>query len=287
MIYLAEDKKHIGLEIHKEEKFLTDYLKSQEIINCNIQKVLKKVVADETISSVENAKNFSKNLSGILSLLKKSNLNIDLIQELIKKINSIIVDAPDYEKKIKTFNFLYSNHLDKIVKNTIKLERFLSNFNDYLDKSSNEQQSENTNGENILLISEAEQKVVLPYTMENVNKMLIDDPNKYKTIKDVIDNVYTKPIGYYRYSSIMRFKEAFNLVRKREHGSFIKALDLGLELFSNYSLHPAVITACKNLNELDIYLACLEYNELDDFHFFKTIFKMKPIVSHNTTKNLI
>ena len=56
-------------------------------------------------------------------------------------------------------------------------------------------------------------------------------------------------------------------------------MDLALELFSNYNLHPAVISACKTVNELDVYLSCLEYNELDDFHFFKTIFKISPTIS--------
>ena len=50
-------------------------------------------------------------------------------------------------------------------------------------------------------------------------------------------------------------------------------------MFSNYNLHPAVITACKNLNELDIYLSCLEFNELEDFRFFKVVYDVLPVVN--------
>ena len=65
-----------------------------------------------------------------------------------------------------------------------------------------------------------------------------------------------------------RFKEAYKLVKNREKASVFKALALGFELFGNYSLHPAIITACNSLDELDIYLACLDENDLDDFKFF-------------------
>ena len=49
-----------------------------------------------------------------------------------------------------------------------------------------------------------------------------------------------------------------------------------MELFGNYNLHPAVISACKNLDELDIYLACLEDNSLNDFTFFNVKFEVPP-----------
>ena len=51
------------------------------------------------------------------------------------------------------------------------------------------------------------------------------------------------------------------------------------ELFINYNLHPAIITACNSLNELDIYLACLEDDTLEDFKFFSIKYEIAPIAS--------
>ena len=44
--------------------------------------------------------------------------------------------------------------------------------------------------------------------------------------------------------------------------SIIFSLNLATELVFNYNLHPAIITACRNLDELDIYLDCLENKQL-------------------------
>lgn len=130
--------------------------------------------------------------------------------------------------------------------------------------------------ENSLVISEVLGKVILPYTKREIEDILKKLSGKYVSAEDVIERVYTLPLKYYKASSVARFKEAYKLIKEKEHGSTKEALDLAFELFSNYNLHPAIITACKNINELDIYLSCLEYNELDDFHFFKIIFHSLP-----------
>ena len=46
-------------------------------------------------------------------------------------------------------------------------------------------------------------------------------------------------------------------------------MDLGFELMFKYKLNPIIIAACRNLEELDIYLDCLEENELFDFKCFE------------------
>lgn len=139
--------------------------------------------------------------------------------------------------------------------------------------------------ENILVISETKGNVVLPYKLEELNKILEDNSEKYNRIEDIIDTLYTKPIKYYKNSSFSRFREAFKLIKEREHGSFTKALDLAIEVFANYNLHPAIITACRTLDELDVYLSCLEYNELEDFHSFKVVFDVAPTIRTKISKS--
>ena len=80
----------------------------------------------------------------------------------------------------------------------------------------------------------------------------------------------------YKNAALARFKEAYNLMRKKENASITSSLDLALELTFNNLLNPAIITACKNLDELDIYLDNLSSNELDKFKIFDIKYEMLP-----------
>ena len=126
-----------------------------------------------------------------------------------------------------------------------------------------------------LLISETQSKVVLPYKIDDIEKIL-DKNKKYSTIQDVIDSEYTLPIDRYKNSSKSRFKEAYNLMRKKEKASVFDSLSLATEVVFNNSLNPAVITACNNLDQLDVYLDCLSSNELDKFDYFKVKYEIMP-----------
>ena len=88
----------------------------------------------------------------------------------------------------------------------------------------------------------------------------------------------TLPISMFKNPFISRFKEAFKLMREREHASIADGIELGLELMFNDKLHPAVITACKTLDELDIYLDYLESGQTNKFNCFKVIFDLSPAV---------
>ena len=128
---------------------------------------------------------------------------------------------------------------------------------------------------NTLLISETQSKVVLPYKIEDVKKSL-NENSKYETLQDVINVEYTLPIDKYKNSSKSRFKEAYNLMRKKEKASIFDSLSVATEMTFNNSLNPAVITACENLDQLDVYVDCLSSNELDKFNYFKVKYEVLP-----------
>lgn len=136
--------------------------------------------------------------------------------------------------------------------------------------------------QNTLIVSELTKTVKLPYTFRELRDILRNSNRKYASFREIIRALYTKPLNNYKNSAKSRFKEGYNLIRHKEKGSIRDALELGFELLSNSKLHPAVIAACKDLNELDVYLSCLEYNELKDFPFFKIIFNVAPVVSKAT-----
>lgn len=245
------------------------------------------------------------------SMLNKSNSNIDTIQKLIKKLNTIKTSIQekkqtDIEGKLKSYNNQFNKAINPIYKNTNAIEEFiheiaLLDLSDLLKEVNQteveeflEEENELENitiqsetietsfVENTLVISETRGKVILPYQIETVKNFLLNNRDSYSSIADVIRRVYTKPLKKYKFSSMARFREAYKLMIEKEHTSKFKAFSLASELFGNYNLHPAVITACKSLDELDIYLACLEDNTLEDFPFFDIKYEIPPVVVPNT-----
>ena len=126
-----------------------------------------------------------------------------------------------------------------------------------------------------LIISDTNKTVILPYKVADLEQKLQKNKN-YKTLKDVIDKEYTFPMDTFKNPVKSRFREAFQLIKKKEHGSLKEAISLGFELMFQSDLNPAVIAACKDLDELDIYLDCLDDNELDKFSCFKILYNVPP-----------
>lgn len=132
---------------------------------------------------------------------------------------------------------------------------------------------------NVLRISEKNQKAFLPYKISDVKNIFENSKgsdDEFASMEDVVNKFYVLPLDDFKHSATARFREAFNLILNKEHGSIIKALDLGLELMFNFDLNPIIIAACRNLDELDIYLDCLLTNQLYDFKCFEIIFEVNP-----------
>lgn len=132
----------------------------------------------------------------------------------------------------------------------------------------------NLKDNNILLISEVQNKVFLPFKVSKLNEILDSKDNSYNDIEQIINEKYIVPLDNYKNKSISRYREAFILMKEKEKASLMDSIDLALEMMNNVYLNPAVITACENLDQLDVYLDCLETNELDDFPFFKIEFEL-------------
>ena len=145
------------------------------------------------------------------------------------------------------------------------------------DYSFNENEDNTT-----LLISEVQNKVVLPYKISDL-KNTLQNNNNYNNIQELVNDKYVFPLNNFKNSSTSRFKEGFSLMRKKEKASLLDSLDLAFEVTFNNSLNPAIIAACKDLSELDNYLYCLETNELDKFNCFNIKYEMLPTTTKNET----
>ena len=138
---------------------------------------------------------------------------------------------------------------------------------------------------NLLLVSEKDQKAYLPYFMSDIEKIYKNSNKKYSSYQDVIESLYIVPLNRFKNASISRFRETLNLVLHKENLSIIKALDLALELMFQYKLNPIIIAACRNLDELDLYLDCLEEDELFDFDCFEIRFEVAPEIYKSYVKD--
>lgn len=149
--------------------------------------------------------------------------------------------------------------------------------NSFIDKMKEfDQKNADNSGDNkVLLISEKQNKIFLPYTMRELIEIL-STSTRYKNVQDLIDKKYTLPLDKYKNGVISRFREAYNFMKRKERASIADSLDLALDLAFNYKLNPAIIVACKNLEELDTYLDCLELGELDKFEYFEIKYEMLP-----------
>lgn len=142
--------------------------------------------------------------------------------------------------------------------------------------TSKPEKNDDISDNNVLFISETQNKVMLPYRIADLKKILQSNSH-YSTLQEVIDKEYTFSLAKYKNAAISRFKETYNLMRKKEKSSILDSLDLALELSFNNLLNPAIISACRNLDELDIYLDCLALNELNKFNIFEIKYEIAPI----------
>lgn len=135
-----------------------------------------------------------------------------------------------------------------------------------------------------LIISEEDNQVILPYKLAEVERQYKKNKKKYSSVKDLIQNEYIIPTENFKNPIKSRFREAYQLIKKKEHGHLKEAIELGFELMFQSNLNPAVIAACKNLKELDIYLDCLDDNELDKFSCFNIVYNVPPSRSRGKKK---
>ena len=199
-------------------------------------------------------------------IVRSPNLRIvsENVYLMIKKQEEYYYVIDNLERKDNVVNFKLTN-----------LVEIIANESGLIFEIDEEKVIENNLEDNhTLVISEEDGKVYLPYTKDEIKKDV--SQNKGTKISEIIENKYILPLDKYKNSIRARFREGYNLMYHREGKSKRSAIMLGIELMFETNLHPAIISACKNLEELDIYLDCLDDNELEKFSCFKIIYKSLP-----------
>lgn len=280
IIRIYESKKETLSTILNDMIAITNYLdekKSDDFVQSI--SLLKKSFED-----LENIHQFSNiletTLKSIFSLCEQKNAiqNTDDVTLLDNEIKANLVEYNKQDEKFQyeILDYEKNSTLALEIALPLTLSEMLSDFPD--SNLQNNSSKKILNDNPILLISEKEQKAFLPYRYRDVQEYYQKHKESFSSMEDVINKFYILPLSRFKNSSFSRFREAFYLVRNKENSSIAKALDLGLELMFHYDLNPIVIAACRNLDELDIYLDCLQENELSDFDCFEIKFELAPEV---------
>lgn len=252
--------------INKNIQSLQDCKQNMESINASIIDLLIKIESE----GKDNAKDKFEN-----EILKLK----DFINNHYNSFEKIQSDILLSENKIH--KFLTKKDFSKYLKNTsiTSIEtknKKTGNSNTKVENSivSEEQNRNNTT----LIISEKDKKVYLPYSHKELSEYLVQYPNQYSSIDDVIEKEFILPIDFYiKHPVVARFREAYSLIRDKESQAVLDALKFAIDLMFRYDLNPAIIAACKTQEQLEKYIACLDKKKLDDFSYFEIKFELAPL----------
>ena len=308
MIFYIESENYLK---NQYESIIKDLNEQEKRENKKIEIILDFLDKFNDYLENDNSEKNTKSYIQMLETLKKLSDNLRInkvnISNLKTFLNSLFSEnfdiTDDLKNKINEYNNLATECKKNISKSTTQFEDFISEYiknmtfsnvdnsfdniddntnninietNESLEEQNIQENTQNMKDNRVLLISETQKKVFLPYNADDLEKIL-QKKKKYNSIQEVIDNEYTIPISKYKNPTLSRFKEAYKLMKNKEDFSVLESLDLAFEVTFNNSLNPAIITACKSLNELDLYLDCLETNSLDKFDPFEIKYEVLPL----------
>lgn len=307
MLYLNEelfnDKEQLNFfmsKIQEHIKFNIKMLSIHKSILLNyILKIVDEPNIENSIDTAEQIIDFLSKLQYFLGLVDQNMERVEFLQNYYNKLK-----IPYELSELQEYYNIYNTKISEIASSQLELNNFFAEASKILSyKIPNKENKENTEKkeqkiaeeppvltntdsnnsienndlsypENTLIISEISKTVLLPYKKSELDNLEDVSVNK----NDLIRKKYVVPIENYKSPALSRFREAFKLMRNIEKRSVIEAIDLGIELSLNSKLHPAIISACRNLNELDIYLDYLDNNQTDKFNCFSIKFEITPLL---------
>ena len=246
----------------------------------------------DSVSKIGSKKDYSEEINNISEKFAKNIEKLNSLKSLLIDINSGFISlsrnassdevAINLKEKINSYFSTYEEIKKDIMLADIEVDRFVKRINSSNGKKSEEVSQEISDGNiqnnNTLIISEKDNKVFLPYTVSEIQSYMEKYPKEYKSLEYVINKEFILPLDYYtKHPSLARFREAYSLIRDREAKSVFDALKYALNIMFKYDLNPAIISACKTEEALNLYIECLENKDLSKFNLFKIEFRLNPL----------
>lgn len=246
----------------------------------------------DSVSKIGSKKDYSEEINNISEKFAKNIEKLNSLKSLLIDINSGFISLSrnassdevtiNLKEKINSYFSTYEEIKKDIMLADIEVDRFVKRINSSNGKKSEEVSEEISDGNiqnnNTLIISEKDNKVFLPYTVSEIQSYMEKYPKEYKSLEYVINKEFILPLDYYtKHPSLARFREAYSLIRDREAKSVFDALKYALNIMFKYDLNPAIISACKTEEALNLYIECLENKDLSKFNLFKVEFRLNPL----------
>lgn len=246
----------------------------------------------DSVSKIGSKKDYSEEINNISEKFAKNIEKLNSLKSLLIDINSGFIFLSrnassdevtiNLKEKINSYFSTYEEIKKNIMLADIEVDRFVKRINSSNGKKSEEVSEEISDGNiqnnNTLIISEKDNKVFLPYTVSEIQSYMEKYPKEYKSLEYVINKEFILPLDYYtKHPSLARFREAYSLIRDREAKSVFDALKYALNIMFKYDLNPAIISACKTEEALNLYIECLENKDLSKFNLFKIEFRLNPL----------
>lgn len=273
----------LNLKIAEQEN------KSNEV-KCLFDTLLK----TNSVSRIDTKKDYSEEINKISEEFNHNVEKLNSLKSLLIDINSDFISlsrkgftsdgtSANLKEKINSYFSIYEQIKNDIALSDVKIDSFVKEIN-YLDSSNptetviEEPNKEGIQSNDTLIISEKDNKVFLPYTVSEIESYMEKYPKEYKSLEYVINKEFILPLDYYtKHPSLARFREAYSLIRDREAKSVFNALKYALSVMFEYDLNPAIISACKTEEALNLYIECLENKDLSKFNLFKIEFRLNPL----------
>ncbi len=273
----------LNLKIAEQEN------KSNEV-KCLFDTLLK----TNSVSRIDTKKDYSEEINKISEEFNHNVEKLNSLKSLLIDINSDFIllsrkgftsdgTSANLKEKINSYFSIYEQIKNDIALSDVKIDSFVKEIN-YLDSSNptetviEEPNKEGIQSNDTLIISEKDNKVFLPYTVSEIESYMEKYPKEYKSLEYVINKEFILPLDYYtKHPSLARFREAYSLIRDREAKSVFDALKYALSVMFEYDLNPAIISACKTEEALNLYIECLENKDLSKFNLFKIEFRLNPL----------
>lgn len=259
------------------------------------KETLKDFKDEETVDVIEESIESTIETSSVITLEETTEETSNVVNEIVNEVINeepeisldVLFDSIDEESLIPedetvesaSEESIESVEEENIIKEptTIEEKQVINevvNEEKVIDASSTDLCTSITENENTLIISEAKKFAVLPYFTEELIEHFSDNPEKYTSLKDIIDKEYTFSLDEINKNiSSSRFKESFSLAKQKSNLSLVKATSFAYEISSHNKLNPIIIKACKNVDELNDYINCLENDNLNNFKHFKILYE--------------
>ena len=304
-------KKQIENDYKELEKYKNSYNKKISLYNIYLDTM--SAFEDGIIEANElNKEELESKKNNFQIQINKIDSNLELLNSFFKNVDAE-GNIKAQKKEINKYNQKYKEIKNNYINNSISEEDVTTNYingltadlsktlekmkdeyelekekiiNEKIDTKlveenkldNNEKKGLNIKNNDTLLISEKLGKVILPYKAEEVLDIFNNGNGKYSSLGEVIEEKFTRKFSDFKNQYISRYKETLKLTREREKFSLSDSIILATEIMYKKYLHPAIIAACRTLDELDVYIDCLDKNELEDFKIFKIRYELYPMV---------